>query len=65
MITSFLLIFLVLSSTFLRLRISSALRVDKELSKAADALAQNTVYTYPTIDALTGFIAGIISNLER
>jgi hypothetical protein len=34
--------------------------VDKELSKAADPLAQNTVYTYPTIDALTGFIAGII-----
>ncbi|RDB20740.1 Non-canonical non-ribosomal peptide synthetase FUB8 [Hypsizygus marmoreus] len=51
-----------LSATFLRLRLSGALRSTKELARAADAVLQNTVYTYPTVNALTSFIVGLVAD---
>jgi FlaA1/EpsC-like NDP-sugar epimerase len=51
-----------LSATFLRLRITGALRSSKELAKAAEAVTQNVVYTYPTLDSLTEFIVEVVAD---
>lgn len=46
----------------MRLRITGALRASKELAKAVDAVTQNVVYNYPTLDALAEFIVGIAAD---
>jgi hypothetical protein len=51
-----------LSATFLRLRITGALHSSKARNEAAEAISQNIVYQYPTIDALTSFVVGIFAN---
>ncbi|KAG6878934.1 putative NRPS-like protein biosynthetic cluster [Termitomyces sp. T32_za158] len=53
-----------LSSTILRRRIADALRGSKDNStiKAAENITQNTVYTYPSIEALTTFLVRLIAN---
>ncbi|KAG6838456.1 hypothetical protein C0991_011540, partial [Blastosporella zonata] len=53
-----------LSATILRRRIVGALRgskVDATL-KAAESITQNTVYTYPSIDALTAFLVRLVAD---
>ncbi|KAJ3517676.1 hypothetical protein NLJ89_g350 [Agrocybe chaxingu] len=45
-----------LSATFLRLRISSALRTSQRFAKAVESLGQNFVYAHPVIDDLARFI---------
>ncbi|KAG6896169.1 putative NRPS-like protein biosynthetic cluster, partial [Termitomyces sp. T32_za158] len=53
-----------LSATILRRRIAGALRGSKDNStiKAAENITQNTVYTYPSIEALTTFLVRLIAN---
>lgn len=48
----------------MRLRIVGAMRSSDGLSKAAEAVSQNTVYTYPTIERLTRFLVGIVADPE-
>ncbi|KAG6831500.1 putative NRPS-like protein biosynthetic cluster [Tephrocybe sp. NHM501043] len=53
-----------LSATILRRRIAGALRTSKNNTtiKAAEAITQNTVYTYPSIDLLTTFLVTFVAD---
>lgn len=55
-----------MSATILRRRIVGALRSSKDAKplKAADLITQNTLYNYPTIEALTAFLAGVVADPE-
>ncbi|KAF8154567.1 hypothetical protein B0H34DRAFT_661311 [Crassisporium funariophilum] len=50
-----------LSATILRRRITGALR-SKETQKAAQLVAQNTIYTYPSIAKLSKFLVQIVKD---
>ncbi|KAF4617234.1 hypothetical protein D9613_005789 [Agrocybe pediades] len=56
-----------LSATILRRRISGALKSLKGPSKdsALQAVTQNTIYTYPTINALATYLCSLVSGQEQ
>ncbi|KAG6900035.1 putative secondary metabolism biosynthetic enzyme, partial [Termitomyces sp. T159_Od127] len=55
-----------LSATILRRRIAGALRGSKNNSTitAAENITRNTVYTYPSIEALTTYLVKLVANPE-
>ena len=55
-----------MSATILRRRITGALRSSNEHAtiKAAESVTQNTVYSYPTIESMTSFLAALVANPE-
>ncbi|KAF8054252.1 putative aminoadipate reductase [Lyophyllum atratum] len=55
-----------LSATILRRRLVGALRGSKDNStiKAAESITQNTVYAYPSLDALGTFLASLVADPE-
>ncbi|PPQ80241.1 hypothetical protein CVT25_003501 [Psilocybe cyanescens] len=53
-----------LSSTILRRRIVGALQATKETQRAAELIAQSTIYNYPSIEKLTTFLLALIKDPE-
>jgi hypothetical protein len=49
-----------LGATILRRRIVGALQSEKETAKAAEFVTQNTIYNYPTIENLAGFLVATV-----
>ncbi|KAJ7489600.1 putative aminoadipate reductase [Mycena latifolia] len=56
-----------LSATFLRIHIIGAMRLcqDASIQNAAHDIAQNMVYSFPTISQLSHFIAGLVSGTAQ
>ncbi|KAF8174554.1 putative aminoadipate reductase [Pholiota molesta] len=53
-----------LGATILRRRIVGALQSDKDTAKAAEFVTQNTIYNYPTIEGLAGFLVATVIDPE-
>jgi hypothetical protein len=58
------LLFSSLGATILRRRIVGALQSDKDTAKAAEFVTQNTIYNYPTIEGLAGFLVATVIDPE-
>jgi hypothetical protein len=54
-------LYLSLTATILRRRITGALQSLK-IPEAIKAINQNTLYAYPTVDLLTGFLVGVVAH---